>query len=131
MNENEHAAEQLPAHLDKLGDLLDKGWCQGLYAQNESGLQVSYISDEAVCFCIVGGIDKVAHKLEKAFRHLMGAALADSLTLGLMNGLPNSTINKTPSVREGELTDWNDKADRTKEQVVKLCKDTAQRLRAS
>ena len=120
----------LPTQLDKLGDLLERGWCQGIYARDKNGLLVDELSDKAVCFCIQGGINKIADPYGYNFRDRMRDALAHTLTLELIEGLPESIAQRVPPVCNGELIEWNDKEDRTQDQVVKLCRDTAQRLRA-
>lgn len=126
INENEDG--RLSTHLDKLGDLLDKGWCKGVYARSKSGDKIDELSQRAVCFCISGGINKVAASRGKDFRQRMCDALSKTLTLELMDGLPNSIAQKMPPV---SIIKWNDKNDRTQQQVVKLCRDTAQRLRTA
>ena len=133
MNENETANERrLPRVLDKLGDLLEQGWCQGAYARGKSGRQIDEHSKSAVCFCIQGGINKIARDIGNDSRQDMRAALAYTLTRELQDGLPNLNAHVTHVyVSESELASWNDTPGRTKRDAVKLCRDTAQRLRAA
>ena len=132
MNENERANERrLPRVLDKLGGLLERGWCQGIYARSKKGRKVNELSAKAVCFCIQGGINNVSQGFGKDFRHRMREALAQTLTIELREGVPASIAQRMPAVCGAELIEWNDKVDRTQYQVVKLCRDTAKRLRAS
>ncbi len=132
INENELADERrLPRVLDKLGGLLERGWCQGIYARSKKGRKINELSDKAVCFCIQGGINNVSQGFGKDFRHRMREALAQTLTIELQEGLPKSIAQRMPLVCGAELIEWNDKNDRTQYQVVKLCRDTAQRLRAA
>lgn len=134
MNENDLADEQLPEHLDELGDLIEHGWCQGIYARDKDGKKINELSDKAVCFCISGGIMRISEPHGRHVRRHMRAALEKTLTLQMAADLPERLIG--PKVAsffftEGGLIGWNDKADRSREQVVKLCRDAAQRLRAS
>lgn len=131
MNENELADERLPTQLDKLGDLIARGWCQGVYARSKRGRKVNEGSELAVCFCIQGGINKLSAPHGYDFRHRMREVLAATLTIELREGLPKSIAQRIQAVCGAELIEWNDKVDRTQDQVVKLCRDTAQRLRTA
>lgn len=37
-----------------------KGWTQGWYARDKGGNETSPLSDEAVCFCSVGAVERAA-----------------------------------------------------------------------
>ena len=133
MNENDLADEQLPEHLDELGDLIEHGWCQGIYARDKDGKKINELSQKAVCFCISGGIMRISEPHGRHVRRHMRAALEKTLTLQMIANLPEALIGQRLSAfsTEGGLVGWNDKGARSQEQVVKLCRDAAQRLRAS
>jgi hypothetical protein len=91
--------------LGPAGKLIEKGWCQGTYAKNKEGQEVSYTSTEAVCWCTIGAIkasyvDDFPHRL----------ALRDFLY-----GTFALDKNYFPVIK---ITNWNDDPSRAQSEVL-------------
>ena len=113
----EHFPKDTAYYLEKLGDVLEEGWCQGAYAQGEDGENLDIEDPRAVSHCLIGGLYAVVPGVENTYmRNAMREALCQAL--------------ERPSLVSGTtLAGWNDAAGRKKEEVVSLCKRAAKRLR--
>ena len=91
-------------HLTKARELVSKGWCKGVYAQDANGRQVPYGGDAGVRFCMSGALHVV------------------------MLGNPNvqlvRTVKAIMAVIGWPIAPWNDQPERTHEEVLKAFDDT-------
>jgi hypothetical protein len=78
-------------------------WIRDNLAKDANGYAVDFDSQYAVCWCLVGGL-----------RHCLG----DSVAYGEL--VPALLLHITPYA---SLTEWNDAAGRTREEVVALLKE--------
>ena len=83
--------------------LIEKGWNQETYAEDERGVDCDSNSKNAVSWCVLGALSYAAQ----------------------LNGfyLPQDLV--TYLEPKQSLANWNDDPSRTQEQVVKLLKDAA------
>lgn len=58
--------------------IIKKGWTTGSLARDEKGHQVSFQSDEAVCWCLMGALLLASNDLDTGERLIFWAALGDS-----------------------------------------------------
>lgn len=95
---------QLRDDLKAVHDLLDKGWCQGVYARDSEGTPISSNAHEACRYCLSGAINKTC----------FGVTYSDtSVTRSLAAGLAIEVEAGRKS-----LADFNDT--HTKAQVLDL-----------
>ena len=86
-------------------DLVEKGWTQGALARDQYGVEVPCDSPTAVCWCLSGALDLASWEVRV-----------------------NHWMKLTSYFKLYEaISVWNDRPDRTQEEVVKLLKDTAKR----
>lgn len=78
-----------------------KGWTQGFSARNADRRYTDPRSTEAVCFCILGAIDRANNELQLC----SGSKAADVIR------------DVTPT---GLIAEWNDHPNRTKSQVLAI-----------
>lgn len=83
--------------LVEVRGLLAKGWCQGHYAVDSSGVPVHPYNKAACAFCIHGACEKVLGKDERKVLTPLRSALG-----------------------EFTLAEWNDRPDRTQAEVLAL-----------
>lgn len=94
--------------------LIEQGWIQGVNARNEYGASVASGSPDATCWCLQGGLLRVARDLNKSGRDIM--LVADVLdNTALLRG-------------SNDLVNYNDTPGRTKDEVLQLIDDTINSL---
>lgn len=96
----------------KAWELLQKsGWCQGDYAKNESDSDVSPDNPNAVCYCIMGALQRCYPTPEERELHIEK----------VVQFIPPSY--KRYWIPDGAaLVKWNDVKGRTKTEVIELLK---------
>ena len=52
--------EQVIDALVRARELVERGWCQGWFARDADGVEVSFASQSACRFCAIGAIRRVA-----------------------------------------------------------------------
>jgi len=87
--------------LQEARALLARGWCQGYFAKDEAGHNVTENDPGAVCWCAVGATLRAAHVL----RFDNSEALLALRVLGA-------------EIRSWVIPNWNDAEGRTKEEVL-------------
>ncbi len=89
---------------------LEKGWIQGNFAINKSGLPVSSNSDGACAWCLSGALNASYHD--------------GTLDRNIATIFCSMIVEKT----DNDFVDWNDNKDRTQQQVIDLAKEIEQEL---
>jgi hypothetical protein len=84
--------------------LVDRGWCQGAMAKDEFGVECDEDAPEACHFCLAGALVRARTNLGEGSVQAAENAIADVL------GLDKSYL----------YVNWNDRAGRTKEQVLSV-----------
>ena len=107
---------EIAALLEKAAEFPDEDWTQGCYAQDSQGDPVPWEAPEAVKHCAAGMLFKTAadHRPEDN-PYGTGAPLYYEVNESLLG--------------QGTLHTWNDHPDRKPEQVRRLFRKTAARLR--
>lgn len=87
--------------LHVAGDVLEQpgAWTQGYYARNKKGISTSYVDGDAVCWCAAGML----------------------LKMGGMDGIAEAVdylCRVAGVIGTGSLADWNDKPERTQEEII-------------
>ncbi len=82
-------------------EILERGWCQGMMAQDEWGLYVGITEDAAVSWCLVGAASKA---------------------LDWFTPEMTAFLTKVNELVGGDATVFNDSPDRTQAEVVALAK---------
>lgn len=97
----------------KAWEIVQKGWCQKVYAQDADGNEVDYLESNARSWCIEGALFLVygddrsvlkskERQVRRAIEEQTGKRSENSCTV---------------------LTDWNDSPDRQQSEVVRLLKE--------
>ena len=102
---------EIAALLEKAAEFPDESWTQGSYARDEENNPVHWDSPEAVKYCAAGRLFKVTEELRDS------------------PDLYYAVAHKLPGSYKLNLGGWNDHPSRTPEQVRKLFRQTATRLR--
>ena len=106
------------ALLEKASQFQDHQWTQGVYARGVNGQEVDHRSPEAHCLCAMG--------------HLMRAAHNARLGQGGGFQLYDLVAQELPGENHiSELARWNDEPGRQPEEVRRLMRQAAARLRAA
>lgn len=85
--------------LNRAADIIEQaGWTQGALALDDAGRPTGSLSPIAACYCTIGAIQKAASGHKRVIEHA-DAALRTHL------GIQDTVM-------------WNDKAGRTKEEVI-------------
>jgi hypothetical protein len=104
---------QTPIILKRAALLVKRGWCQGAYARDAVGKDISSASNLAVRWCAVGAIRRAAvyepQEIAKAVQ-----SLAELLGLGC-----------TSEPEEMEIVCWNDAPERTAAEVARTLRYAA------
>ncbi len=97
--------------------LIEKGWCQGVYARDSSGLTTKVWGDQAVSFCAIGALFCVMDFMrgpDKDRVLIVCQRLLDSVCPALSN-----------------IVEFNDAAGRSKEDVLAVYDNAIQSLKES
>lgn len=82
--------------------LLDAGWCQRHFAQNEKGVSLGSLDDEATRFCLHGALERAAHELGL---NLPGSELLPLGTAEIYHGALRKALYGSPSTNPIWLND--------------------------
>ena len=93
----------------KMKELLDseEKWTKGTYARDKRGKGISPICSNAVCFCLLGAIEKCYSSEKK-----------ENLDYAVI-----SKIRRHLNLRTGTIACWNDAPERTFEEVKSLVEE--------
>jgi len=109
--------------------LIEQGWTQGNYARNAIGDRTDPAAENAVCWCTLGALRR-ASGFGIALNHLVYCMEEDRYRIETNYGVvTRRLIDCIPSHQgytAGELVSFNDAANRTKADVLKLFDDAIQ-----
>ena len=114
--------------MDTIGllpsDIVENGWTQGVFAQDENQWHVEYGSPDAVCFCASGAILRAEHD------GTLFAIQCDNLRERIEKEI-HIERDEFGFIKFSSITLWNDFFARTKEEVINLlrCNETGLGLR--
>jgi hypothetical protein len=91
--------------LERARALVANGWSKETSARNENGFKVRWESPEAVQFCAGGALSRALMDETKTWSQK------------LIGSLMSSLLKKLPP---GSIANWNDKPERTKDEVLSL-----------
>jgi hypothetical protein len=91
--------------------LEQRGWCQGTTARDADGKPVSVVSPTATSFCILGAINYLQN--------------TNKWPVELLNEAVNDVEDFLFESVGCPIPDYNDSSDRTKEQVVSVLREVA------
>lgn len=103
--------------LEAARALLARGWTQNVCARNEKGEGVGSRAPEAVCWCALGAINAVT---SSSFE---GAAVRAAVYQAILD----SVRSRHPFL---DLSGWNDRPNRTQEEVLELFDAAIARLKS-
>ena len=95
---------------NKAADLVEKGWTKGTLARDSAGWPTYPSSNHAVSWCLEGALVAAVHATDTSWDR-------ESTLIELTKNLE----------LKGYVSQWNDFPGRTKEQVVALLRDAADR----
>ena len=99
--------------LDAAEFLEEKDWCQGAFARNSSYESVSIYNLDACKFCLAGAV--------------MVSTRAVVVSPGVHRGsILNAAYEKIENLIASNVTVWNDKPGRTKEEVINALRKAAE-----
>ena len=93
--------------------LIKKGFTKGMFARNANQETVSPTNSNACSFCAVGAI----------------RSAAGLYTVGPLLDYAEEELQRTKKHVTGYLAEWNDKPERTKEDVITFLRNCAKRLK--
>jgi 23S rRNA G2069 N7-methylase RlmK/C1962 C5-methylase RlmI len=89
--------------------IVEQGWCQKRMACDASGNSIAAYSPDATCWCVIGGLSSVAHKMFDV----------DALSMEQFKTcwVAQEAFRDANNISSG-LATWNDRSDTTKEMVL-------------
>lgn len=104
---------QLSRRLERAAALIERGWCQGYYANDRRGERVGWLNEKAVAFCMEGAVMRACgDQFDEAYPFLIRV-------------LPRPPVGK----RGNPIAYWNDRPRRKKLEVVAKLREAAQLAR--
>lgn len=103
-------------------EIISQGWTQGTYARNKDNEEVFHDSSEAVCFCLEGAIIRSIH--ENNFLNDEKILLYNLQTI-----IKNNIQNRKYGYYYPSTVCWNDKPERTKEEVLNLFDNIIEKIK--
>lgn len=101
--------------LIEAANLLEsKGWTQQASARDSNGDDVSYYDEEAVCYCILGALDKVNNQ---------------PVARAGLDSEGNKAYTHLKATIGGMIAQWNDQEGQTKENVIKTIREAAETIK--
>ena len=101
--------------LEAVAELLspEGRWTQRVFARNCVGLPINPESPSATCWCLQGAIQRIA---------------GENGSIGTLTTIAYAVSAQIPT-KEASISVWNDRHDRTQQQVVTVAKLAAARAR--